>query len=173
VQRIGELQERLDVAPQLEAELAGLTRDYEVLRSQYEGLLQRRELMNFEIDRKRQGKQLEFRIIEPPFAQQQPVAPERAGCCSWCSPRPRGGRRAELPLAHAAAGVHFRPGDLRGTADSGAGNRLHGLDAQGEPARGGAPSCIPGRPCSLLLGVFGGLFTRLPEITDLVQRLMS
>jgi polysaccharide chain length determinant protein (PEP-CTERM system associated) len=77
VERIGELQQLLDSAPQLEAELAGLTRDYQVLRSQYDGLLQRREQLNFEIDRKRQGRQLEFRIIEPPFSGQTPVAPDR------------------------------------------------------------------------------------------------
>ena len=76
-QRIGELQERVDIAPQLEAELAGLNRDHAVLRSQYESLLQRRELLNFDIDRKRQGRQLTFRIIEPPLAPQAPVAPDR------------------------------------------------------------------------------------------------
>ncbi|NGX17077.1 XrtA system polysaccharide chain length determinant [Wenzhouxiangella sp. XN24] len=76
-QRINELQERVDIAPQLEAELAGLNRDHAVLRNQYESLLQRRELLNFDIDRKRQGRQLEFRIIEPPLAPQLPVAPDR------------------------------------------------------------------------------------------------
>jgi polysaccharide chain length determinant protein (PEP-CTERM system associated) len=76
-QRIGELQERIEIAPQLEAELAGLNRDHAVLRGQYESLLQRRELLSFDIDRKRQGRQLEFRIIEPPFAAQAPVAPDR------------------------------------------------------------------------------------------------
>jgi polysaccharide chain length determinant protein (PEP-CTERM system associated) len=43
-QRIAELQERVEIAPQLEAELAGLNRDHAVLRSQYESLLERREL---------------------------------------------------------------------------------------------------------------------------------
>ena len=77
VQRIDELQQRVEVAPQLEAELAGLNRDHTVLRNQYESLLQRRELLSFDIDRKRQGRQLEFRIIEPPLAPQAPVAPDR------------------------------------------------------------------------------------------------
>lgn len=76
-ERIAELQERVDIAPQLEAELAGLNRDHTVLRNQYESLLQRRELLSFDIDRKRQGRQLEFRIIEPPYALEFPVKPER------------------------------------------------------------------------------------------------
>lgn len=76
-QRIGELQEKIDIAPQLEAEHAGLVRDHAVLRTQYESLLQRREQLSFDIDRKRQGRQLEFRIIEPPLAPQVPVAPDR------------------------------------------------------------------------------------------------
>jgi uncharacterized protein involved in exopolysaccharide biosynthesis len=67
----------VDIAPQLEAELAGLNRDHTVLRNQYESLLQRRELLSFDIDRKRQGRQLEFRIIEPPYAPEFPVKPER------------------------------------------------------------------------------------------------
>jgi polysaccharide chain length determinant protein (PEP-CTERM system associated) len=76
-QRISELQDRVDIAPQLEAELAGLNRDHTVLRTQYENLLQRRELLSFDIDRKRTGRQLEFRIIEPPRAPELPVAPDR------------------------------------------------------------------------------------------------
>jgi hypothetical protein len=76
-QRINELQDRVDIAPQLEAELAGLNRDHTVLRNQYENLLQRRELLSFDIDRKRTGRQLEFRIIEPPRAPELPVAPDR------------------------------------------------------------------------------------------------
>lgn len=76
-QRVAELQQKVDVAPQLEAELAGLNRDHSVLRNQYESLLQRREALSFDIDRKRQGRQLEFRIIEPPLAPDEPVAPDR------------------------------------------------------------------------------------------------
>lgn len=76
-QRVNELQQKVDIAPQLEAELAGLNRDHTVLRTQYENLLQRRELLSFDIDRKKQGRQLEFRIIEPPLAPELPVAPNR------------------------------------------------------------------------------------------------
>ena len=76
-QQVGELQQKVEVAPQLEAELAGLNRDNDVLRGQYESLLERREQLSFSIDRKRQGRQLEFRIIEPPLAPEFPVEPNR------------------------------------------------------------------------------------------------
>lgn len=76
-QRITELQEKVETAPQLEAELAGLNRDNTVLREQYESLLERRELLSFQIDRKRQGRQIEFNIIEPPMAPEFPVDPNR------------------------------------------------------------------------------------------------
>jgi len=77
-QRINELQEKVETAPQLEAELAGLNRDNTVLREQYESLLERRELLSFDIDRKRQGRQIEFNIIEPPMAPEFPVEPNRS-----------------------------------------------------------------------------------------------
>jgi len=76
-QRIAELQAKVEVAPQLEAELAGLNRDNDVLREQYESLLERRELLSFDIDRKRQGRQIEFNIIEPPMAPEFAVEPNR------------------------------------------------------------------------------------------------
>lgn len=76
-QRIDELQEKVETAPQLEAELAGLNRDNTVLRDQYESLLERRELLSFDIDRKRQGRQIEFNIIEPPMAPEFAVEPNR------------------------------------------------------------------------------------------------
>ena len=76
-ERIAELQEKVEIAPQLEAELAGLNRDNTVLREQYESLLERRELLSFDIDRKRQGRQIEFRVIEPPMAPEFPVEPNR------------------------------------------------------------------------------------------------
>jgi polysaccharide chain length determinant protein (PEP-CTERM system associated) len=76
-QRIVELQEKAETAPQLEAEFAGLNRDNTVMREQYESLLERREVLNFDINRKRQGRQIEFNIIEPPMAPEFAVEPNR------------------------------------------------------------------------------------------------
>jgi polysaccharide chain length determinant protein (PEP-CTERM system associated) len=173
MERITELQGKLDVAPQLEAELAGLTRDYQVLRGQYEGLLQRREQLSFEIDRKRQGKQLEFRIIEPPFAAQTPVAPDRP-------------RLLLLVLAASlgiAAGLAFALHMLRpvfisgqaiyqdlqipvlGTVSMAWTRRANWVRRRAE--------ILFGVGLLLLFGVFGVVFSRLPDMAQLAQRLLA
>jgi polysaccharide chain length determinant protein (PEP-CTERM system associated) len=171
--RVGELQTKLDVAPQLEAELAGLTRDYQVLRTQYDTLLQRREQMSFEIDRKRQGKQLEFRIIEPPFAAQQPVAPDRP-------------RLLIMVLVAALAvggGLAYLLHMLRPVFISG-----QAIYEELQIPVLGAVSMAWTRRASiarrraevlfaagmlLLFGVFGLVFSRLPDMAALAQRLLA
>lgn len=173
MERIGELQTRLDVAPQLEAELAGLTRDYQVMRNQYGGLLERREGLNFEIERKRQGRQLEFRIIEPPFSGQRPVAPDR----------PRLLLMVLAAALAAGAGLSYLLHQLRPVFVSGAAiyedlqipvlgtvsmawtERAKWQRRRAEVAFGGV--------LLLLVGGFGLLFVRLPEVTQLAQRLLA
>jgi polysaccharide chain length determinant protein (PEP-CTERM system associated) len=171
--RIGELQERLDIAPQLEAELAGLTRDYQVLRSQYEGLLQRREQMNFEIDRKRQGKQLEFRIIEPPLALQQPVAPERARLLFLVLAAALGAGAALSFVLHQLRPVFISSQSIYQELQ---------VPVLGSVSMAWTPKANWQRRRAefaflvalvALLGAFGGLFTRLPEVTALAQRLVG
>jgi polysaccharide chain length determinant protein (PEP-CTERM system associated) len=173
VERIGELQAKLDTAPQLEAELAGLTRDYEVLRSQYEGLLQRREELNFEIDRKRQGRQLDFRIIEPPFAGNEPVAPDR-------------GRLLWVVLALAlgvGAGLSYLLHQLRPVFISS--NSVYQdlqIPVLGTVSMAWTPKANRKRRSAemaflgvllVLVASFGVVFLRLPELTELAQRLMT
>jgi polysaccharide chain length determinant protein (PEP-CTERM system associated) len=173
MERIGELQARLDVAPQLEAELAGLTRDYQVMRGQYEGLLQRRESLSFEIERKRQGRQLEFRIIEPPFSAQQPVAPDR----------PRLLLMVLVAALAAGAGLSYLLHQLRPVFISGA--TIYG-DLQ-IPVLGSVSMAWTKRArwrrrrteavfagvLLLLVASFGFLFVRLPELTQLAQRFLA
>lgn len=63
--------------PQVEAELAQLNRDYEVLRKNYDQLLLRREsaLLGVKLD---ESSQLaEFRVVEPPRTSPTPVFPGR------------------------------------------------------------------------------------------------
>ena len=173
MRRIGELQERLDIAPQLEAELAGLTRDYDVLRSQYEGLLQRREQMSFEIERKRQGRQLEFRIIEPPFAQQRPVAPDRPMLLVTVL-------AAALAVG---AGLSFLLHLLKPVfISSSAIYQELQIPVLGAVSMAWTPKATRRRRSAelafigvllVLVGGFGLLFVRLPEVTELAQRLLS
>ena len=81
--RLGEVQSRLaqmtaaaNRVPQIEAELAQLNRDYDVVRRQYEALVTRREKASLseDVDATRLAQ---FRIIDPPRVSPQPVFPNR------------------------------------------------------------------------------------------------
>ena len=75
--RSAKVREQLKVAPQLEAELAQLNRDYEIHRKNYSDLVQRREsaLMSGELEST--SNVAEFRVIDPPRVSPKPVAPNR------------------------------------------------------------------------------------------------
>ena len=173
LQRIDELAARVDIAPQLEAELAGLNRDHAVLRGQYENLLQRRELLNFDIDRKRQGRQLEFRIIEPPFAQQDPVAPDRFGLMLMVLVAALGAG------AGLAAGLHvLRPVFV--SADM-VYEQL-GIPVLGSVSMAWTRRAMWGRVRAevvfaigmvAFLGVFGVAFVAMPQLAVLAQRMLA
>ena len=73
---IAALKAKVDTAPEVEAQLAKLNRDYQVTRAQYNALLVR-------LDRARLGQQamatgiVKFQVIDPPAANFTPVAPRR------------------------------------------------------------------------------------------------
>ncbi len=64
-------------APEIEAEMTRLNRDYEIIRSKYETLLSRRETARISADRETSGDRLTFRIIEPPKVPTLPEGPNR------------------------------------------------------------------------------------------------
>jgi len=75
--RVKELQALINDVPEVEAELAKLNRDYEVVYEQYQGLVRSRETQ--ELSRKAADtEEVKFRIIDPPLAEFKPVAPKRA-----------------------------------------------------------------------------------------------
>jgi polysaccharide chain length determinant protein (PEP-CTERM system associated) len=74
--RIAEMRSRMETMPQVEAELAQLTRDYDVLRERYAGLLQQLETAKLS-DAVGATDSVEFSIINPPTALAAPVAPQR------------------------------------------------------------------------------------------------
>ncbi len=76
--RSARLREQLKVAPQMEAELAQLNRDYEVHRKNYQDLVSRRETVLMSGELESTSNLADFRVVEPPQVSRKPVAPNRA-----------------------------------------------------------------------------------------------
>jgi polysaccharide chain length determinant protein (PEP-CTERM system associated) len=76
MRRIAEMQQRVETMPEVEAELAQLTRDYDVLRARYAEMLEQFETAKLS-DIVGQSDQVEFSVLDPPAALAQPVAPQR------------------------------------------------------------------------------------------------
>ena len=74
--RIENMQSRMETMPEVEAELAQLTRDYDVLRERYAALLQQLETAKLS-DAVGQTDAVDFSILNPPTALPAPVAPPR------------------------------------------------------------------------------------------------
>jgi polysaccharide chain length determinant protein (PEP-CTERM system associated) len=75
--QIGEYQARLNMTPVREQLLAGLTRDYEQSRKNYEQLLAKRDQsgMATDLEKRQEGEQ--FRVLDPPNLPQKPFSPNR------------------------------------------------------------------------------------------------
>ena len=69
--------EILKTAPQIEAELAQLNRDYDVNKKNYETLVARRESASLTGELESTTGVVDFRLIDPPRASNTPVAPNR------------------------------------------------------------------------------------------------
>jgi polysaccharide chain length determinant protein (PEP-CTERM system associated) len=76
--RVQELRDMLNTMPDVEAELQALTRDYDITRSRYEQLVQSLDNATISGAVGQTGEDLSFRVIEPPLAGLEPVAPNRA-----------------------------------------------------------------------------------------------
>jgi uncharacterized protein involved in exopolysaccharide biosynthesis len=82
--RYGEMAGRLDTMrrsaaqmPKVEAEMAQLNRDYDVMRKNYEQLVQRRESASMAKNVDESTRLAEFRVIDPPRTSAAPVFPNR------------------------------------------------------------------------------------------------
>jgi polysaccharide chain length determinant protein (PEP-CTERM system associated) len=75
-QRVTQLKRLVDTVPEVEAELARLNRDYEITRTRYRELVERRETAKLSENAERQGS-VKFQIIDPPSVGFKPVAPKR------------------------------------------------------------------------------------------------
>jgi len=75
--RYRELQAAANALPQVEAEYKQLTRDYEVIRSRYDKLLERRESAQISGDVEASNVAMGFQVIDPPQLPSAPSAPNR------------------------------------------------------------------------------------------------
>ncbi len=74
--RVADLKKLVDTVPEVEAELSRLNRDYEITRTRYLELVERRETAKLSESADKQGV-VKFQIIDPPLVGLEPVAPKR------------------------------------------------------------------------------------------------
>ena len=72
------LEEMARSAPGVQAEYININRDYDVLRKNYDELLQRREQMRIATSAEADADKIKIQVIDPPQVPQNPVAPKRA-----------------------------------------------------------------------------------------------
>lgn len=73
---ISDLRSKVDEVPQIEAQLADLTRDYDQVRNTYDELRRLLEQENLAL-RQKEWDVINFRLIDPPFAGFEPTSPRR------------------------------------------------------------------------------------------------
>ncbi len=73
--RIADLEMVVQETPDAEAELTQLTRDYDIIRKNYEALISRRESARMAQDMKTDTSAVEFRVVEPPIVPVSPSGP--------------------------------------------------------------------------------------------------
>jgi polysaccharide chain length determinant protein (PEP-CTERM system associated) len=74
--RVRDMKSRMETMPEVEAELAQLTRDYDVLKERYTAMLQQLEAARLS-DAVGETETVDFSIVDPPAALSSPVAPPR------------------------------------------------------------------------------------------------
>lgn len=75
--KIAELESKVDLIPQIEAESTALNRDYGITKRKYEELLSRKESADLSRRADVSSEDLQFRIIEPPLMPKSPAGPKR------------------------------------------------------------------------------------------------
>lgn len=75
--RVAELEEILLHIPEVEAELTGLRRSYQITKSKYEELLSRRESAMIAGSANRSADEIKFDVLDPPKTPTKPTGPKR------------------------------------------------------------------------------------------------
>ncbi|MBT1450634.1 chain-length determining protein [Glaciecola sp. XM2] len=77
VSKIEDLQSKIDLVPQIEAEGQSRNRNYDIIKDKYEELLARKESADLTQRADASSNDLQFRIIQPPLAPQEATGPNR------------------------------------------------------------------------------------------------
>ncbi len=75
---IADLKTHADTITGVQATLQGLTRNYDVTKTQYNQLLARSNTAQLSQDATQSGNNLKFRVVDPPFVPLSPVSPNRS-----------------------------------------------------------------------------------------------
>ena len=75
--RLGRLRSQSTAAPEVEAQLSQLNRDYQINKENYSKLVERREAARLSGDLTSATDMLSFRVIDPPTASTAPIGPNR------------------------------------------------------------------------------------------------
>jgi len=75
--RVEDLDERVGNIPLIEAELKQLNRDYAVIATQHQELLERRESAKLSQDVGQSASDVVFRVVDPPFVPRKPSEPNK------------------------------------------------------------------------------------------------
>ncbi|MEC8232058.1 MAG: XrtA system polysaccharide chain length determinant, partial [Pseudomonadota bacterium] len=75
--KVAELESKVDLIPQIEAESSALNRDYGITKRKYEELLSRKESADLSRRADVSAEELQFRIIEPPLLPKRASGPNR------------------------------------------------------------------------------------------------
>ncbi|MCB1679191.1 MAG: chain length-determining protein [Halioglobus sp.] len=75
--RVQALNDKVNSIPEIEAQLKQLDRDYQVIASQHQELLQRREAAKLSEDVQQNASDVTFRVIDPPFVPSRPSEPNK------------------------------------------------------------------------------------------------
>ncbi len=75
--QVEELENKIHILPEIEAELVALNRGYEITKSQYEKLLNRKETAQLAQQADETTNKIQFKVIDPPRAATEPSGPKR------------------------------------------------------------------------------------------------
>lgn len=76
-QQVKDLESKIHILPEIEAELTSLNRGYEITKDKYEELLNRKETAQLAQQADETTNPIQFRVIDPPRAATEPAGPKR------------------------------------------------------------------------------------------------